>query len=92
MGEIWRARHGALGSQWLVKLLPEEFARNPDYAAALLREAKLTASLPGHYFPSVVHAGVSGGIAFYGSTGTTHTSQERHDSFPTPDIAHCTTL
>lgn len=65
MGEIWAASDLKLDRQLLVKLLPPEFSLDGAYIDALLREAKVTAGLPGGHFPAVMNCGVSGGIAYY---------------------------
>jgi eukaryotic-like serine/threonine-protein kinase len=45
MGEVYRATDTSLGREVAVKLLPAEFADNPDRVARLQREARLLASL-----------------------------------------------
>ncbi len=45
MGEVWRATDGKLGRDVALKLLPEDFAADPDRHARFEREAKLLASL-----------------------------------------------
>jgi serine/threonine-protein kinase len=45
MGEVYQARDMRLGRSVAVKMLPEEFARDPERTARLEREAKLLASL-----------------------------------------------
>ncbi len=45
MGEVYRARDTRLGRSVAVKMLPEEFARDPDRIARFEREAKLLAAL-----------------------------------------------
>ena len=45
MGEVYRARDTKLGRDVALKLLPEEFVREPDRMARFEREAKLLASL-----------------------------------------------
>jgi len=45
MGEVWRATDEKLGREVALKLLPEEFAKDPDRMARFEREAKLLASL-----------------------------------------------
>ena len=45
MGEVYRARDEKLGRDVAIKMLPEEFARDPDRVARFQREAKLLASL-----------------------------------------------
>jgi serine/threonine-protein kinase len=45
MGEVWRAEDEKLGREVALKVLPEEFARDPDRMARFEREAKVLASL-----------------------------------------------
>ncbi|MEZ4387267.1 MAG: protein kinase [Candidatus Krumholzibacteriia bacterium] len=45
MGEVWRARDTKLGRDVAVKVLPPEFAGDPDRLARFRREAKLLAQL-----------------------------------------------
>ena len=45
MGEVYKAKDRKLGRDVAIKVLPEEFARDPDRVARFQREAKLLASL-----------------------------------------------
>jgi len=45
MGEVWRATDEKLGREVALKLLPEDFASDPDRHARFEREAKVLASL-----------------------------------------------
>ncbi len=45
MGEVYRATDTRLGRDAALKLLPQEFASDPDRLARFEREAKLLASL-----------------------------------------------
>ncbi len=45
MGEVWRAEDTKLGREVALKVLPEEFAQDPDRMARFEREAKVLASL-----------------------------------------------
>ena len=45
MGEVWRATDEKLGREVALKVLPEEFARDPERMARFEREAKVLASL-----------------------------------------------
>jgi serine/threonine-protein kinase len=45
MGEVWRATDTKLGREVALKVLPEEFAKDPDRMARFEREAKVLASL-----------------------------------------------
>ena len=45
MGEVWRAEDTKLGRQVALKVLPDEFAQDPERMARFEREAKVLASL-----------------------------------------------
>jgi len=45
MGEVWRATDSKLGRDVALKVLPEEFAKDPDRMKRFEREAKVLASL-----------------------------------------------
>jgi len=45
MGEVWRAEDTKLGREVALKVLPEEFAKDPDRMARFEREAKVLGSL-----------------------------------------------
>jgi hypothetical protein len=44
MGEVWRAEDTKLGREVALKVLPEEFAKDPERMARFEREAKVLAS------------------------------------------------
>ena len=52
MGEVWRATDEKLGREVALKVLPEEFAKDPDRMARFEREAKVLASLNN---PNIAH-------------------------------------
>jgi tetratricopeptide (TPR) repeat protein len=45
MGEVYRARDGKLGREVAIKVLPEEFARDPARVARFEREARMLAAV-----------------------------------------------
>ncbi len=55
MGEVWRAEDTTLGRQVALKLLPDDFADDPDRHARFEREAKVLASL-NHANIATLHA------------------------------------
>ncbi len=44
MGEVWRAEDEKLGREVALKVLPEEFAQDPERMARFEREAKVLAA------------------------------------------------
>jgi len=52
MGEVWRAEDEKLGREVALKVLPEEFAQDPERMARFEREAKVLASLN---HPNIAH-------------------------------------
>src|SRR5215831_13953246 len=45
MGEVWRARDTKLKREVAIKILPDEFSRDPDRLSRFQREAETLASL-----------------------------------------------
>ena len=52
MGKVWRAQHTALKRDDALKVLPDEFAQDPDRLARFRREAQVLASLN---HPNIAH-------------------------------------
>ena len=63
---MYRARDTRLKRDVAVKVLPEEFARNPDHVSRFNREAELLASLNHPSLAAIYSVGELGG---YGSEG-----------------------
>ncbi len=64
MGEVFRARDQKLGRDVAIKVLPVEFAKDPDRVARFQREAKLLASLNHPGIAAIHGLDESGGISF----------------------------
>src|SRR5512139_1311487 len=64
MGEVYRAHDGKLGRDVAIKILPPEFARDPDRVARFNREAKLLASLNHANIAAIYGLEESGGTNF----------------------------
>ena len=64
MGEVYRAKDQKLGRDVAIKILPEEFARDPDRVARFQREAKLLASLNHPNLAAIYGLEESGGTQF----------------------------
>jgi eukaryotic-like serine/threonine-protein kinase len=54
MGQVWKARDLRLGRDVAIKVLPDEFARDPDRVARFERESQLLAALD-HPHIAIVH-------------------------------------
>src|SRR5579862_124650 len=54
MGEVWRATDTKLGREVAIKIIPEQFAADPDRMARFTREAQVLASL-NHPNIAVIH-------------------------------------
>jgi len=61
MGEVWSARHQALGSRVAVKLLHGSLAEHPDLRRRFLEEARITARLDSAHAVRVYDFGVTPG-------------------------------
>jgi serine/threonine-protein kinase len=64
MGTVYRARDQKLGRDVAIKVLPEEFARDPDRVARFQREAKLLASVNHPNIAAIDGLEESGGTNF----------------------------
>lgn len=64
MGEVYCAHDGKLGRDIAIKILPPEFARDPDRVARFNREAKLLASLNHPNIAAIYGLEESGGTNF----------------------------
>ncbi|MBN1569168.1 MAG: serine/threonine-protein kinase [Acidobacteria bacterium] len=64
MGEVYRAKDRKLGRDVAIKVLPEEFARDPERVARFEREAKLLASLNHPNIASIHGLEEAGGTHF----------------------------
>ena len=61
MGAVFRAMHGTLERPVALKILPAEFANNPEYVMRFLREARTIATLRHENVVQVYDAGEQGG-------------------------------
>jgi serine/threonine protein kinase len=67
MGEVWRARHTVLKRDDALKVLPKEFAADPERLARFHREAQVLASLS---HPNIAHV--------YGLEESSHSASSGH--------------
>ncbi len=65
MGEVWRAEDEKLGREVALKVLPEEFAKDPERMARFEREAKVLALVepPQHRDAVRARVGITGSDA-----------------------------
>src|SRR5471030_2417573 len=64
MGAVYRAVHGTLERPVALKVLPSEFANNPEYVTRFLREARTIATLRHENIVQVYDAGEINGQYF----------------------------
>jgi Tol biopolymer transport system component len=64
MGEVWRAHDTRLGRDVAVKILPEDFASNPERLARFRREARLLATLNHPNVAAIHELGESAGVHY----------------------------
>ena len=64
MGEVWRARDSRLGREVAVKVLPAEFAADPERLKRFEREARATAALSHPNILAVHDVGSHGGVPY----------------------------
>jgi eukaryotic-like serine/threonine-protein kinase len=88
MGEVYRARDEKLGREVAIKVLPDEFAKDPDRIARFQREAKLLASLNHSNIAAIYGLEESGGTQFLVLElveGETLADQLRRGAIPVED-------
>jgi serine/threonine-protein kinase len=64
MGEVFRARDSKLGREVALKVLPEEFARDPERLARFEQEARLLAALNHPRIAAIYGLEEAGGVRF----------------------------
>src|SRR5262245_16314343 len=65
MGEVYRARDAKLGRDVAIKILPEDFAQDPERLVRFEREAHLLASLNHPNIGAIYDLGESNGTKFF---------------------------
>ena len=88
MGEVYRARDTRLGRDVALKVLPEEFARDPERVRRFEAEARSASVLSDSHIVAVFDVGEQGGV-FYIATELVEGSdlRKRLDSGPVPAAA-----
>ncbi len=88
MGEVYRARDARLGREVALKVLPEEFARDPERVRRFEAEARSASVLSDSHIVTVFDFGDQGGV-FYIATELVEGSdlRKRLDSGPVPVAA-----
>ncbi len=64
MGEVYRARDSRLGREVAVKVLPEEFAKDPERRQRFEREARAASAITSPHIVTVFDIGSSDGVVF----------------------------
>ncbi|MBN1569172.1 MAG: serine/threonine-protein kinase [Acidobacteria bacterium] len=85
MGEVYRAKDQKLGRDVAIKVLPEEFARDPERVGRFEREAKLLASLNHPNIAAIHGLEEAGGTHFLVMElieGNTLADQLKHGAIP----------
>jgi Tol biopolymer transport system component len=67
MGEVYRARDTRLGREVAVKLLPEQFARDPERLRRFEGEARAASALSDPHIVAVFDVGEAEGVHFFAS-------------------------
>ena len=64
MASVYRAQQASIGREVAIKVIPTEFARNPEFIERFIREAQIVAALDHPHILKVFDFGAQGGLLY----------------------------